>query len=254
MLLAIDIGNSSTVLGVFVGERLVHSLRYSTTRTAGNLEIKGELLSLIETGNIAVEKLNLMAVASVVPELIPAYESAASELSIKSLIITTGLKLPIKMGYHTPETLGVDRLANAVAAYARYGGPIIVVDYGTAIKFDVVTDNGIYLGGAIAPGPVTAGAELANRAAQLYEVDIARPEKVIGRNTMECLKSGLFWGTVGQVDHIIQLIQKEMSIPARVIATGGLATKFANESRLIETTLPNLTLEGIRIIAEFQAP
>ncbi len=252
MLLAIDIGNSSTALGLFEGERLIKTGRCQTVKDSSSGAIARELREFIDQNNFHPEQLSMMAVASVVPLLTPLYESASNELNIKPLIISTALKMPLKMGYQTPETLGVDRLANAVAAYSKYGGPIMVVDYGTAVKFDIATDNGVYLGGAIAPGPITAGAALSEKAAQLFEVDIIRPEKAIGRNTIECLRAGLYYGMVGMVDNIIKVIIDEWTVRPRIIATGGLAAKFAGESRFIEMTLPNLTLDGIRIIAENQ--
>jgi type III pantothenate kinase len=250
MLLAIDIGNSDTGLGLFRGEHLIATDRFHTDRELSSRTIAEKLKKFILQNDFKSGQVDTMAVASVVPALSSIFESAAGELNIKLLYIKATMKLPLKLAYRTPETLGVDRLANAVAGYSRYEGPIMIVDYGTAIKFDVVTDDGVYLGGAIAPGPVTAGASLGEKAAQLFEIDIIRPERAIGRSSIECLQSGLFYGIVGMVDHIISAIIKEWGIHPRIIATGGLSPKFAGESRFIEMIHQNLTLEGIRLIAE----
>ncbi|SYZ74314.1 putative Type III pantothenate kinase [Candidatus Zixiibacteriota bacterium] len=252
MMVAIDIGNSNTCMGLFDGERLVQTRHVQSSGIRSSEDTIQNVINVIRDANIATADLNLMAIASVVPFMTPLYEAAADNLQIKRLTLSTEMKSPLTMGYHTPNTLGVDRLANAVAGYSKFGGPILIVDYGTAIKFDAVTDNGIYLGGAIAPGPVTAGASLSEKAAQLFEVDIIRPERAIGRSSIECLRSGLFYGIVGMVDHIISVIVEEWTVHPRIIATGGLAAKFAGESRFIEMTLPNLTLEGIRIVAQYQ--
>jgi type III pantothenate kinase len=161
-------------------------------------------------------------------------------------------KLPIKIIYDDPSSVGADRIANAVAAYAEFGGPVIVVDFGTATTFDIVNERGEYVGGVIAPGPVTAGSDLAKKAARLFEVRIEKPDRVIGQNTGGAIKSGLFFGTIGQVEYIIQLISKEMKLTPRVIATGGLANSLEKYCPSVESVNTTLTLDGLKLIADFQ--
>jgi len=253
MLLAIDIGNTNTVVGVFDESRLINHFRVGSNHAMTVDECGFFVTGLLEKLNIKPEQLNRVVIASVVPRLTPIFEQMSEKyLKLTPLMVSSKTKLPIKIAYHDPTAVGADRIANAVGGFIRIGGPIIIVDYGTTINFDVVTDNGVFVGGVIAPGPETSAVELARKAARLFEVRIERPERVIGRTTAESLKAGLFYGTIGQVDLIIELILKELMVPARVIATGGLAAEFAEYSRHIETTFPALTLEGLRIIADYQ--
>lgn len=253
MLLAIDIGNTDTVIGVFDGEKLVGDFRVAS---ALNLTVDeaGLFVSSLFHHHIDADtdRLNRVAVCSVVPHLTDIYQRMAKEyFSLNPLIIGCDLKLPFQIDYPHPEEIGPDRLANAAAGFARFGGPLIVVDLGTATTFDVISKTGAYLGGVIAPGPHTAGENLAHKAARLFEVDIEKPERVIGKSTTDAIKSGLLHGTVGLIDHILELIFDELGGPCQVIATGGKADVYAAESKYVETVLSSLTLEGIRLITNY---
>ncbi len=253
MLLAIDIGNTDTVIGVYDDNRLVDHFRVASNHTLTVDECGFFVTGLLEKLDVKISQLNRVVIASVVPRLKPVYERMSDKyLSIIPLVVSSEIKLPIKIGYDNPKAVGADRIANAVAAYSNFGGPIIVVDFGTATTFDVIDENGVYLGGVITPGPETSSRELVKRAAQLFEVNIERPKNIIGRNTADSIKSGLFYGTVGLVDSIIERIRNELGHDARVIATGGLAADFSADSRFIESVNNILTLEGLKIIADFQ--
>jgi type III pantothenate kinase len=234
MLLAIDIGNTNTVVGAYDNGRLIDHFRVASNRDLTVDECGFFVTGLLEKMRIEPAQVDRVIIASVVPRLTPVFEKMFQKyLSVTPLIVSSDTKLPIEIGYDDPKAVGADRIANAVAAYTSFGGPIIVVDYGTA-------------------GPETGGVELARKAARLFEVVIEKPDRVIGRSTAESIKSGLFHGTIGQVDTIIQLIHDELGYPARVIATGGLANDFVEYSRFIESSNPTLTLEGLKMIADFQ--
>jgi type III pantothenate kinase len=254
MLLAIDIGNTSTVLGLYDGERLAGHHRFGTNRSLKASELNSQLTALMKSMGSDKIEIREAVIASVVPILNDIYtEEIKRAFGISAIFVSHLVKLPVKLGYHDPSMLGADRIANAVAGFVKFGGPIIVVDYGTATKFEVVTDNGFYVGGVIAPGAELGANALAEKAARLFKVEPRVPEHAIGRTTEEAMKSGLFWGTIGQVDRIIKSLLDEIGGQARVVATGGLAGLFAPHSQYIETYYPYLTLDGLRIIYEYQA-
>ncbi len=253
MLLAIDIGNSKTHFGVFDAARLMHSFSFASDRNLDVAKCERMLVEQLDHARINSLQIDRTAIASVVPDLTTIYYNIATKLYHASpLIISSDIRLPIKIGYHDPSQLGADRIANAVAGFTKFGGPLVIVDYGTAINFEVITDNGIFIGGVIAPGPETSASGLAAKAAQLFDVKIEESSRCIAKDTENAIKSGLFYGTVGQVDFIIKTILKELTVPARVIATGGFSHLFAPHSTYIESIHQNLTLDGIRIIADFQ--
>ena len=254
MLLAIDIGNTDTVAGVFDNHRLIDHFRVASNHSLTVDECGFFITGLLKRMNIKTSGLNRVIIGSVVPRLTPIYDGMSEKyFQIKSLIVSSAIKLPIKIAYDDPSAVGADRIANAVAAYDKFGGPIIVVDFGTTINFDVVTSNGQYLGGAIAPGPEMSAAQLAAKAARLFEVRIEKPVHAIGKSTAESIKSGLFYGTVGQVDKIIDNICDELGAKPKVIGTGGLAADFQKYSNYIKSINPALTLEGLKIISDYQA-
>ena len=192
--------------------------------------------------------------ASVVPALTPVYARMSARYLLKEpLIVSSDIKLPIKIGYHDPAAVGADRIANGAAAFDKFQMAVIVVDFGTTTNFDVVDSGGVYLGGVIAPGPRTSARELARKAARLFEVPIEKPPSAIGRTTADSMKSGLFHGTVGMVDHLVGLIIEELGEKPRVVATGGLAADFEGNSRFIEFIIPELTLRGLKVISDFQS-
>lgn len=253
MLLAIDIGNSNTVVGVYGDSDLINHFRVASNHQLTVDECGFFVTGLLKKLDVEPSHIDRVVIASVVPRLTTVFEKMSQKyLSASPLIVSSETRLPIRIAYDDPSAVGADRIANAVAAFVKFGGPIIIVDFGTATTFDVVDENAVYLGGIIAPGPETSGLELARRAAKLFEVSVESPGEVIGRNTSDSIKSGLFYGTIGMVDAMVQRIFDELGQSTRVIATGGLASDFSEHSRFIESAEPALTLEGLKIIADYQ--
>ena len=244
MLLAIDIGNTNVVIGLFKDNKLLNYFRLSTL----NYQTKDEVGILLRqlVGKAQIEDVIL---CSVVPPLTPIYQKGCEKYFRKTpLVVTSDLPLGIKILYEDPRQVGADRLANAVAAYKLFGGPIIVVDLGTATTFDVVSEKGEYLGGAIAPGIEISTSYLFQKAAQLFKVRFEKPKDIIGKNTEESLKSGILYSAVGGIDEVVKRICKKLKGKVKVIATGGLAELIFSESKTIQKTVPTLTLEGLKII------
>ncbi len=252
MLLAIDIGNTNTVVGVYKGTTLKDHFRVASNRSLTADEAGFFCTGLLERMKIANEEVDKVVIASVVPPLTPTFETMAKKyFGCVPVVVSSHIKLPITIQIDQPDQVGADRIANAVAGYTRFGGPIIIVDFGTATTFDIVNANGAYIGGVIIPGPETSMAELARRAARLFEVRIEPPTTVVGKSTAGALKSGLFYGTVGQVDYIIEKIIEETGFErAAVVATGGLACNMEKYSKHVRMVDPTLTLEGLRLIGD----
>jgi len=252
MYLVIDIGNTNIVQGVYSREDLAGVVRLSTRQSLTSDEVGLLVTGFLDRMGFAVGQIERVVIGSVVPHLTGPFEAAARQyLNCEPLVVTARVKLPVTVDIDRPDEAGADRIANAAAAFVKFGGPIVVVDFGTATTFDVVNAKGAYIGGVISAGPETSMAQLARRAARLHEVRVQRPPAAIGRDTGSALQSGLFYGTVGQVDHIIDKIIEETKAPdIKVIATGGLANGFEDYSRHIQKVEPNLTLEGLRIIGE----
>ena len=251
MLLAFDIGNTNTVAGIFDKKNLLTSFRFATRPTATADETSLLISGWLKENQLKKEIIKSVIISSVVPSLTNTFEQLSSKyFKCTPVIVSAILKLPVKIRIDNPEQVGADRIANAVAGFEKFGGELIVVDFGTATNFDVVDAKGNYIGGVLIPGPETSMSELARKAARLYEVPFAPPPRVVGRNTTDALMSGLFYGTVGQVDNIIEriLIETKFKRP-NIIATGGLAEKVAKHSAHIKDIKPNLTLEGLRIIS-----
>ncbi|MCU0662153.1 MAG: type III pantothenate kinase [Myxococcota bacterium] len=251
MLLVIDVGNTHCVLGLYNGEKLVHSFRLRTDNERTTDEWGLHLKNLFDLVGVAMADIDGVAIASVVPPADPALRRTATQyFKTEPLVVGPGIKTGLSIRYESPREVGADRVVNAVAAYARVKGPCIVVDFGTATTFDCISEKGDYLGGAICPGIITALDALVTRAAKLPRVEIARPRAAIGRNTVESMQSGVLFGYVALVDGLVDRLVAEMGCAAhvRVIATGGLASTIAPESRTIEEVDPNLTLEGLRLI------
>jgi type III pantothenate kinase len=246
MLLAVDIGNSNTVLGIFDGDKLKDFFRLSTKHSLTVDDCGFIINQLLKEKKKGIKG---TIICSVVPHLTSVYQEMSQKyLQIEPIIVSAQLPLGIKVLYDDPSQVGADRLANAVAAYQIYGGPAIVVDLGTATTFDVVSKSGEYLGGAIAPGLEKSISILAQKAAQLFKIEMKKPKDVIGKSTEESLRSGIFYGTLGQIDAIVKRIKKKLAGKVKVIATGGLASLLANESETIEKIDPGLTLKGLNII------
>ena len=244
MLLAIDVGNTQTALGLFDGERLAEHRRLATeaTRTGDELgALLGEMLDLDSVDGICL--------SSTVPALIREFELFAERWAkAPILVVGPGAKTGIPVRYDNPREVGPDRVVNAIAARERYGAPCIVVDFGTSTNFDVVSPEGEYVGGVLAPGIEISMDALFARAARLMRVDFVEPPTVIGKSTVHSLQSGLVYGFAGQVDRIVEEIRSELGAEARAVATGGLADIIVPHSRTIELVDPWLTLEGLRLV------
>lgn len=248
MLLAADVGNTETVLGVFDGPELTHTWRLSTQPERSADELALILSGLLEHRGLTLEKLTALCVASVVPEVTQQLrEMAARYLSFEPLIIGPGTRTGVSVLTDNPREVGADRIVNTLAAFTRFGGPAVVVDFGTSTNFDVVSDKGEFLGGVIAPGLQISAAALVQRAARLTRVELEAPASVIGKNTVATVQSGLVYGTAGQVDGIVERIRAELG-GATTIATGGLAPVVIPHCRTIDHHEPFLTLEGLLLV------
>ena len=251
MLLTIDVGNTNTVLGLFEGEHLQVHWRL-TTRRAQTADEYGILVRNLFTGaRLDPASIDGVALASVVPPLTPVLvELSRQYLSQEPLVVEPGVKTGMPILYEPPGDVGADRILNGVAAFAKLGGPVIVVDFGTATTFDVITAKGEYAGGVICPGIGISADALFQRAARLPRVDVRRPEQVVGRSTVGSMQSGLYFGYAEMCEGLIGRIRDEMGGKVRVVATGGLAETLAVEIPSIESVDPVLTLSGLRLIWE----
>jgi len=251
MLLAADVGNTQTVFAVYDGARLVEHWRVATEseRTADELAVLlGRLLELRELG---FEDVDGAVLASTVPTLVRAYEElAARHVEAPLLVLGPGTKTGVPVLYDDPREVGPDRVANSVAARELYGGPCIVVDFGTSTNFDAVSAAGEYVGGVLAPGIEISMEALFARAARLTKVDFVEPDGAIGKTTTAALQAGVVYGFAGQVDGIVGRMRAEIGSDAKVVATGGLADLIAPHSETISETNPLLTLEGLRLVWE----
>jgi len=249
MLLAIDIGNTHTVIGLIEGTELRARWRLTSDaqRTADEFGIL--VRQLCAQSGVEISAISGVAVSSVVPAMTTAFAAMAEELTgAEPLIVGPNLDLGIVLDHKDPSEVGADRIANAVAAREMFDGPVIVVDFGTATTFDVVTADGHYAGGAIAPGVRTSAETLFGKAALLHRVSLDPPPSVIGRSTDESLRSGIIFGAAGQVDEIVRRISEEMGAAPTIVATGGLAEKMALSAKSVNVVEPDLTLYGLAIL------
>jgi type III pantothenate kinase len=250
MLLAIDVGNTNTVLGLFEDGQLQRHWRLTTRRDETADEIVLSVRGLLQASGRAEAPRDVI-VASVVPSLRFPLRQALRQISGQEpLFIEPGVKTGMPILYEVPQEVGADRIVNAVAAHARLGGPCIVVDFGTATTFDVVTERGEYAGGVIVPGIAVSADALFEKAARLSRVEIRRPDRVIGKTTAGSVQSGLYFGYLSLVDGMVDRITRELGGKPRVIATGGLAELFGAASERIEEVDPLLTLTGLLLIHE----
>jgi type III pantothenate kinase len=251
MLLTIDVGNTNVTMGVFEGEALRATWRLATDIERLADEYGGLILSLLPHSKLSREDVTEAAMTCVVPELEPVFQAVCRRyFDVTPLVVGVGTKTGLRILYDTPRDVGADRVVDAVAAIRIYGPPLIVVDIGTATVFDAINSDGDYLGGAIAPGPGISFEALIQRAAKLYRVEFTRPPAAIGRNTVSALQSGMIFGYVGLVEGIVARMKQELGGEAKVIATGGYAQSISDETDIIDTVDPDLTLLGLRMIYE----
>lgn len=259
MLLAIDVGNTNIVIGVFRERQLAHSWRLTTLRERTADELGILITDLCEHHGVVAADISGIVMASVVPPLTGTLIAMAMHYFGKTpLNLEPGINTGMPVLYDNPAEVGADRVVNGIAAYEQYGRaphqPIIVVDFGTATTFDAISAMGEYLGGVICPGPQISADALFQRAARLPRIDVKKPAKVIGTNTVGSMQSGLFWGYVDMVSGLVTRMKRELGEGTIVVATGGLAAIVAPESDLIDHVDPELTLHGLRIVWERNQP
>lgn len=254
MLLAVDIGNTNITLGVFDGAKLRATGRIATDLHKMPDEYAVLLHGLLALRQVAPTEINKVSLCSVVPPLVAPFEELCQRyFGVAPLVVGAGIKTGIRILYENPRDVGADRVVDAVAAHTIYGGPVIVVDLGTALVLDAVSKEGDYLGGAIAPGLGIAAEALPSRTAKLPKVELVRPRHAIGKNTVASMQSGLIFGYVGLIEGLVARFQKEMGGGAKVVATGGQAAIMAKETKIFDAIDPDLTLQGLRIIYDLNA-
>lgn len=251
MLLVIDVGNTNTALGVYEGKELKAQWRLSTNRRQTADEYGILIRNLFTLDGVQLEQIDGVIIASVVPPLNFVLEEMSWKyFHHKATFLGPGTRTGMPIHYENPQEVGADRIADSVAAFEKYGGPCIVVDFGTAITFDAISEKGEYLGGVIAPGIGISSEALFQQAARLPRVEIREPQRVIGTNTVASMQSGLFYGAVGVVDGILDRLCATLGPKTKVVATGGQASLVAAASKYRPPVDPALTLEGLRIIYE----
>jgi type III pantothenate kinase len=249
MLLAIDVGNTNIMLGVFQEEKVSVCWRIATQRGSTEDELGIVIKNLLKHSRLSLQVVTAVAISSVVPPLMYSLERMSRKyFGLEPLIVGPGIKTGLNILMDNPREVGADRIVNAVAGYSLYGGPLIIVDFGTATTFCAISKQGDYLGGAIAPGIGISTEALFEKAAKLPRVELARPRRVIGKDTITSIQAGITYGFVGQVDGIARRMAKELPSPPLIVATGGFASLIARESEVIDQVNPLLTLEGLRII------
>lgn len=251
MLLTIDVGNTNIVLGLFEREELRHHWRIATDDRRTPDEYGVLLLDLFAHGNVRLSGIEGAVVASVVPPLTGIFQEVCHvTFGFRPLVVDAGVKTGVRIRTDNPREVGADRIAHTAAAYRLFGGPTCVVDFGTATTFDAVSKEGDYLGGAIAPGIRIAAGALCRSTAKLPRIEVARPPAVIGRNTIHSMQSGVFFGYIGLVEGMVSRIRQEMGDDMQIVATGGLASLIATETKIIQVVDPWLILRGLHFIWE----
>jgi type III pantothenate kinase len=254
MLLAVDVGNTQTHFGTFEAGSLVEHWRFATVRSSTADELGAALRNLLELRGVGLADLTSSIVSSTVPQLAPEWEAMVQRyLGHEALIVGPGIKTGMALRYDNPREIGADRLVNAVAAYDRVKGACIVVDFGTALTYDPVSADGEYLGGIISPGVEISMEALYSRAAKLPRVDLAPPRTLIGKSTIDAIRSGIVYGTAGAVDTILRRMRAELGDECETIATGGLSEHIVPFCEEVDTVDDLLTLNGLRLLHERNA-
>ncbi|MGB9906556.1 MAG: type III pantothenate kinase [Candidatus Saccharicenans sp.] len=249
MLIVFDIGNTTTGVGLFQGKKLLADWRIKSDREKTADEYGFMLSGLLAHSRLTVQKIKGAIISSVVPPLTPVFQVACEKFfRVKPLVVGPGIKTGIPILYENPAEVGSDRIVVACAAFEKYGGPCLVVDFGTATTFDVISERGEYLGGAIAPGIQISAEALYLRTARLPRIEVRKPKSAIGRTTVSSMQSGLYFGYVGLVRNIISQISRELASRPKVIATGGLAGLLAGDIPEIDHHEPDLVLQGLCLI------
>lgn len=249
MLMTIDVGNTNISLGVYQGEELGPCWRVSTDHQRMPDEYGLQIDGLLKHENLVAADITGICLASVVPHLTGVFlQACKGYLDLEPLVVDAGVKTGVRILYETPRSVGADRIVDAAAAQHFYGGPACVIDFGTGTTFNAISEEGDYLGGAIAPGIGIAADALFQRAAKLPKVDLNTPPSVIGRNTPHAMQSGLIFGYVGLVEGMVARFREELGPEMKVIATGGLVETIARETNVIDIVAPWLTLDGLRIV------
>lgn len=251
MLLAVDVGNTNVTLALFDGDRLAADWRVTSHRERTADEMAVELRQLFELRGYELGVVTGVVISSVVPTLNPALvEASRRYLKCEPVMVGPGVRTSVRVRYENPRDVGADRIANALAAYTKYGGPIVVIDFGTAVTYDAISADGDYLGGAIAPGMLISLDALVTHTAKLSRIDPVAPPSVIGRTTTTSMQAGLVYGYVGLIEGVVARMKRELGERAKVIATGGLAELLAGQTDCIDVVDQRLTLDGLRMIWE----
>lgn len=254
MLLVIDIGNTNIVFGIYDGDELTHSWRISSSTEKASDEYGLILRQLLNVNELEYEDISDVVIASVVPKLTHTIPTVCERyLGITPMIVGVGTKTGINIKYDNPKEVGADRIVNSVAGFEHYGGPLVIVDIGTAISFDVINKKGDYLGGAIAPGIGISSDALFMRTSKLPKVELTDPSRVIGRTTIQSMQSGIIYGYIGLIDGLIERIAGELECDInelKVIGTGGFSRLIHQQSKYIKELDPLLTIKGLKLIYE----
>jgi type III pantothenate kinase len=249
MIFVLDVGNTNTVLGVYENNELKYHWRIETSRSKTEDEYGMVIKALFTHEKLELENIEGIIISSVVPPIMFALERMCMKyFNIKPLVVGPGIKTGLNIKLENPREVGADRIVNAVAGIHYYGTPLVIVDFGTATTYCYVNEKGQYLGGAIAPGINISTEALYSKAAKLPRIEIAKPESVVGKNTVNAMQSGILYGYVGQVEGIVKRMKEQATVTPKVIATGGLATLISRESNIIDKIDPLLTLNGLNLI------
>jgi len=251
MILVIDVGNTHTVVGVYDDKKLLSYWRISTDLNKTEDEYGMLVKNLLSNSNLSLSDIKSVVISCVIPPVSWILKKMSIDyFKVSALIVGPGIKTGICIKTDNPKEVGADRIVNAIAAYKLYGGPVIIVDFGTATTFCAVDADGVYLGGAIAPGLEISAEALAERTAKLPKIEVTKPEHSIGSNTITAMQSGMFFGYLGLTNELIRRFKRELGEDSLVVATGGQAELIGNESKLIDKVNPLLTLEGLHMIYE----